>query len=127
MPDHDPQWDTRASEGLLVAEQPLPLILERKRPRHDGDAAMPHRDQMFDAHFRGGNIFHRNRIHGQPVGNPVEATSLMPADMIREIWASGVGPAATTNRMPSTRCERNSERSSFWRAPLSSELTAMRE
>ena len=51
----------------------------------------------------------------------------MPADMMRVICASGVGPAATTSRIPSTRCDRSSESSSFCRPPLSSELTAISE
>ena len=46
---------------------------------------------------------------------------------MRVSWLSGVGAAAMTSRMPSTRCDRSSESSSFWRSPSSSELTAIRE
>ena len=53
---------------------------------------------------------------GSRSGMRSRQTSRMPADMIREICASGVGAAAITSRMPSTRCERSSESSSFCRS-----------
>ena len=49
----------------------------------------------------------------------------MPALIIREIWVTGVGAAAITRSTPSTRCDRNSDKSSLWRSPLSSEFTAI--